>query len=67
MSHLTTGDLCRRLGVLPWHVLAAIRRGYLAEPARVGIYRLWTEADLPRIREALVRAGYLTDAEIAHA
>jgi hypothetical protein len=55
----TTGDLCRRYNVLPWQVLQAIRRGFLQEPNRVGIYRYWTEADLPRVESALRAAGYL--------
>ena len=53
----TTGDLAQHFGVPSWRVLAAIRRGFLGEPERVGIYRVWTEEDLPRVREALVKAG----------
>ena len=66
MPVLTTGEVCRRLGVLPWQLHAAERRRFLDVPARVGQYRVYAEADLPRIREALVRAGYLRG-EIAHA
>ena len=66
MPTLTTGDVCRRLGILPWQLLATIRRGYLPEPPRIARYRIHTEADLPRIREALIRAGYLRE-EVASA
>ncbi len=55
----TTGDICKRFGVLPWQMLQVIKRGFLAEPPRVGIYRYWTEADLPRVEDALRAAGYL--------
>jgi hypothetical protein len=36
----------------------AIKRGFLAEPARLGRFRLFDPADLPRIAEALRAAGY---------
>jgi DNA-binding transcriptional MerR regulator len=63
----TTGDLCKRFGVMPWQVLQLMRRGFLPEPPRVGIYRYWTEADLPRVEQALRAAGYLPQTEAAHA
>jgi hypothetical protein len=62
----TSGDLCKRFGVLPWQVMQVMRRGFLAEPSRIGPYRYWVEADLPRVEEALRRAGYLPR-EAAHA
>lgn len=55
----TTGKLSAHFGVPQWQILQAIRRGFLAEPPRVGIYRVWSEAELPSVRAALVRAGYL--------
>lgn len=57
----TTGQIAKRFGVDLWQVLQAIRRGFLPEPQRIGIYRFWTEADLPRVREALIAAGYLRE------
>ena len=57
----TSGDLCRLFGVLPWQLKQTLIRGFLDEPPRVGIYRVWTENDLPRVREALLRAGYLRE------
>jgi hypothetical protein len=64
---LTTGDLSKRFAIPTWQILQTIRRGFLAEPARVGIYRVFTEQDLPRVQQALERAGYLRSAEAAHA
>jgi hypothetical protein len=55
----TTGDLCKRFGVMPWHIIQLLRRGFLEEPPRVGPFRYWTEADLSRVEDALRRAGYL--------
>ena len=60
----TTGDLCRHFGVLPWQMKQTIKRGFLAEPPRVSRYRIWLEADLPRVEAALRAAGYLP-AEVA--
>lgn len=64
---LTTGDLAAHFGIPMWQILYALRRGYLPEPPRVGIYRVWADDDLPRVRAALVRAGYLPAQEDAHA
>jgi hypothetical protein len=63
----TSGDLCKRYGVLPWQILQVIRRGFLAEPPRIGCYRYWDESDLPRVETALREAGYLQDEEVAGA
>jgi hypothetical protein len=53
---LTIGEAARTLGV----PLARLRRlyvtGRLPEPARLGVYRVVMEAELPAIREALARA-----------
>jgi hypothetical protein len=57
----TTGDLAKHFNVPVWQILQTMRRRFLEEPPRVGIYRVWTEADLPRVREALVNAGYLPE------
>ncbi len=63
MSHsITTGMISKRFNVPVWQVLQAIRRGFLPEPPRVGVYRVWAEGDLPSVRVALVRAGYLREA-----
>jgi len=57
----TTGALSKHFGVPVWQILQTIKRGFLAEPERVSIYRVWLESDLPVIRAALVKAGYLAD------
>ena len=57
----TIGAIARHFGVDVWQVRGAILRGLLAEPPRVGIYRVWVESDLPRVRAALVAAGYLKE------
>jgi hypothetical protein len=61
---LTTGDLSKRFNKPVWQILQLIKRGFLPEPQRVGIYRVWFETDLPTIRTALVKAGYLADEEV---
>jgi hypothetical protein len=56
---LTTGEIARRCGVDRWMVLAAIKRGFLGEPARCGPFRSWSAADVDRVRAALEAGGYL--------
>jgi hypothetical protein len=63
----TSGDLCKRFGIMPWQLLQAIRRKFLAEPHRIGNYRAWTEDDLPRVEQALREAGYIGAEETASA
>jgi hypothetical protein len=62
----TLGDLARRYGLPTWKVRRLFERGLLEEPGRAGMYRVVTEADLPAVEEALVRAGYI-DAAQTHA
>jgi hypothetical protein len=64
----TTGDLAKHFDRPVWQILQTMRRGFLEEPPRIGIYRVWTEADLPRVRQALIEAGYLPEPrEATHA
>jgi DNA-binding transcriptional MerR regulator len=56
---LPIGEVARRLGCEPWHIRRLIARGLLPEPGRVATYRVFREADLPRIQAAIARAGYL--------
>ena len=56
---LTTGEIAKACGADRWQVLAAIRRGFLGEPGRLGPFRLWSDADVPRVKVALIAAGYL--------
>ena len=57
--YLTIGPAARRLGCLPWQLRRLFERGLLPEPPRVGAYRVIAEEDLPRVEEALRRAGYI--------
>ncbi len=57
---LTLGDVARHYGCPVWAVRRLYERGLLPEPARVGVYRVAAEADLPAIGAALADAGYLT-------
>ncbi len=57
------GDLARLHGIQPWQVRRAIQRavanGVMAEPARVGISRVFMDCQLPIVEAALRDAGYL--------
>jgi hypothetical protein len=56
---LSVGTAARRLGVKPWMVRRIYERNLLPAPARIGQYRIIYAGDLPRLKEALRRAGYL--------
>jgi hypothetical protein len=58
----TTGQVAKRLGVEVWQLLRTIRLGHLAEPIRLGHFRVWVADDLPRVEAALRKAGYLKEA-----
>jgi hypothetical protein len=58
-SALTTGQIARHFGCLPWQVRRVFERGLLPEPQRIGAYRVVEAADLPKIEQALRTAGYL--------
>ncbi len=54
---LTLGQLARRLGVSTHRLKYAIDQ-YQVEPRmRVGITRVWSEDDIPRMRSALARVA----------
>lgn len=57
--YLTIGNVARYFRCQPWQVRRAIERKLLEEPPRVGAYRVFVAADLPRIEAALRVAGYL--------
>jgi hypothetical protein len=57
----TTGQVCKHFDMAVWQLLQTIRRRFLAEPPRVGIYRVWLESDLPRVEAALRKADYLPE------
>ncbi|MCI0460131.1 MAG: hypothetical protein L0Z62_24530 [Gemmataceae bacterium] len=64
--YLTLGVVAehfRELGfaIDTWHVRRAIERKFLSEPPRCGVYRVFHPEDLPRIENALRKAGYLRE------
>jgi hypothetical protein len=55
------GSVARRFHVQPWQIRRAIARGFLSEPARIATFRVFTHEELPLVRDALIRAGYLPE------
>lgn len=53
------GAVAKRFGLPTWQVRRIIERGFLPEPARVGPYRVFRVEELPAVRAALIKAGYL--------
>ena len=71
-SYLTIGAIAKHFSrpdwpLYPWQVRRAIERGLLPEPPRLGAYRVFLPADLPRIEAALRQAGYLPKLEAIRA
>jgi predicted DNA-binding transcriptional regulator AlpA len=60
---MTVGQAAARLGVRDWQIVSLYRRRFLPEPVRLGRFRAIDPDDLPKVREALVRAGYLAGGE----
>jgi hypothetical protein len=58
-AYLTIGPVARRFGCQPWQIRRLFERGLLPQAPRVGPYRVIAIAELPRIEEALRKAGYL--------
>jgi hypothetical protein len=58
---LTLGDVARRHGLPTWKVRRVFERKFLAEPKRVGNYRVVRVGELPALAEALRQAGYLRE------
>lgn len=56
---LTITDVARRLGIRPWQARRLFERNLLPPAKRASLYRIFEEADLPAIREAAEKAGYL--------
>lgn len=66
--YLTVGSAARRLGCQPWQIRRLFERGLLPPAPRVGPYRVISPEELPRVREALLRAGYLhPESEVSRA
>jgi len=56
---LTTAQVAERLGVPLWWLRSMLHRKVLAAPGKIGPVFVWTAADLPRVKSALVAEGYL--------
>ena len=54
---LTLGQIAKRLGVSTHRLKYAIDQYHVEHVTRIGITRVWTEADLPRSRLALARVA----------
>ena len=67
LALLTIGEVARRLDVAAWQIRRVITRGILAEPSRLGVYRIFYIDDLPRVEAALRVAGYLPQKEPTNA
>jgi DNA-binding transcriptional MerR regulator len=63
-QEMSLGQAAEAAGLKEWQLVSLLRRGLVDEPKRFGRYRVFTPENLPRIRDAAVRAGYL-DAESA--
>jgi hypothetical protein len=61
----TVPEAAAELGVRAWQVRRLFELGKLPAPPRAGLTRLIRRSDLPRIRQALIAAGYLVEAEAA--
>lgn len=62
MKHVgvhTLGDLSRRFNCPLWAVRRVFERGLVAEPPRVGAFRVVADEDVPAVEAALRSAGYL--------
>ena len=58
---MSTGEAAKALGIDAWQLVRLYERGLAEEPARFGRYRAIDPADLPALRRAAVKAGYLPD------
>ncbi len=56
-------EVAARLGVEPWRVYRGIQRGFVKAPVRTGRMMLFGPDELPAIKAALIRAGYLSESE----
>ncbi len=62
-DRFTVGDIARQHSLPLWKVrralARAVARGYLAEPAKAGRYRIFPADCLPAVERILRDAGYL--------
>lgn len=43
-----------------WKVRRTIQRGFYPEPSRMGPFRVVPRSELPRLKNAMIAAGYLS-------
>lgn len=53
------GDVARYFGVQLWQVRRLFERGILPEPGRIGRYRIILGMQMPKVKDALIKAGYI--------
>ncbi|HVS37414.1 MAG TPA: hypothetical protein VMS17_17765 [Gemmataceae bacterium] len=56
---MTTVEMAGACGVPPWQLQAAMRRGFIQPPRKVGPLFAWPAGDLERVRRGLREAGNL--------
>lgn len=56
---LAVGEVARTLGCQGWQIRRLFERGLLPPAERIGLYRVIPESELPKVKEALQKAGYL--------
>jgi hypothetical protein len=56
---LTTAQVAQLAGARLWWLRSLLHRGKLSPPGKIGPTFVWTAADLPRVRQALIAEGYL--------
>jgi hypothetical protein len=56
---MSLDEVAKRLGCEVWQVRRVFEKKLLPPAHRIGMYRVVEKSELPRIRAALVKAGYL--------
>jgi hypothetical protein len=62
-DYISLGAVARLYQLPLWKVRRLYETGRLAEPPRIGVYRLIRRSDLPIIERALRAAGFLKKGE----
>jgi len=55
----TVPDLSKMFGCHDWQIRSVLARGLAPQPRRLGRYRVFTPDELPAIKAALEKAGYI--------
>jgi hypothetical protein len=58
----TAGVMAIRIGVMPHHLVRLAKRGLIPH-VKIDRVHAFAEADEPKIREALIKAGFLKPAQ----